>query len=84
VKVRDLREIVDRTTRDLGEQLPDMIERAADKSPLELNTTERLVMRSGTLNRTLMRASSLEQASFCATTSDDKLGLPAASWLRRN
>ena len=61
MKVRDLRQIVDRTSQEMEPRLPTILKETAGKSPLELNPTERIVLRTRNLTESVLRPSKSEQ-----------------------
>ena len=61
MKVRELRTVVDRTSSDLANRLPAMKRQIEGKTPLQLNTTERMVMRTRQLSESALRPSKSEQ-----------------------
>lgn len=60
MKVRDLRQIVERTTREMGARLPDLRSRESEK-PRDLNSAATLELRRRTLAKTIPRPSKSEK-----------------------
>jgi endonuclease G len=61
MKIESMRQVVQRTTKEIGDRLGDLKRTAAEKTPLELNPSERLVMRTRQLSATSVRPSKSEQ-----------------------
>lgn len=61
MKVRDLRPIVNRTMQEMAGRLPAILDQVGDKTPFELNTPARIILRTRNLTASVLRPSKSEQ-----------------------
>ncbi|MCC7001566.1 MAG: DNA/RNA non-specific endonuclease [Gemmatimonadaceae bacterium] len=61
MKVHNLRQVVQRTSQEIGARLPAMVQRAAGKSIQQLNAPERIMLRTDRLRDLVLRPSKSEQ-----------------------
>ncbi|MBX3501623.1 MAG: DNA/RNA non-specific endonuclease [Alphaproteobacteria bacterium] len=67
MKARDLKTIVDRTTRDIAARLADMRRAVDDKKPTQINDPERMMLRTVKLAESVLRPSKSEQERIIGT-----------------